>query len=406
MDRAAAADGNPGVGRRADVQRVEEQGDGEREVTSITPQPFSFRIAGALPAIRDLRRCRWKCRRDRAAAHRRRGPADRPDAIMGCDRQLVGAGCRQYSASRHDNGWRRSAHLCREIGSGGMDTEDLRAFVEVADSGGISSAARRMGVSKSIISRALNRLEQELGVQLLARTTRGASLTEAGRIFRRHARKACAEIEAAQEVIQCRDELRGQLRISAPLTFGPTHIAPILARMARQHPDLHIHATYSDRVIDIVSEGYDCAVRSGFLKDSTLVARRVGPIHSSLVASPDYIRTHGSPETVDEFLRHAALMQGTEAWLLTDGEVIAVHPRGIFKADNGVALAAAALAGVGIAWLPDKIIETHLASGALVRVMTKFPPPVAGMYVVRPPGPRPSRKLQLLTDLLIECFET
>lgn len=298
------------------------------------------------------------------------------------------------------------ARICVAIGSGGMDTEDLRAFVEVADSGGISSAARRMGVSKSIISRALNRLEQELGVQLLARTTRGASLTEAGRIFRGHARKACAEIEAAQEVIQCRDELRGQLRISAPLTFGPTHIAPILARMARQHPDLHIHATYSDRVIDIVSEGYDCAVRSGFLKDSTLVARRVGPIHSSLVASPDYIRTHGSPETVDEFLRHAALMQGTEAWLLTDGEVIAVHPRGIFKADNGVALAAAALAGVGIAWLPDKIIETHLASGALVRVMTKFPPPVAGMYVVRPPGPRPSRKLQLLTDLLIECFET
>ncbi|WP_199730885.1 LysR family transcriptional regulator [Luteimonas sp. 100069] len=209
-----------------------------------------------------------------------------------------------------------------------MDTGDLRAFVEVADAGGISAAARRMGVSKSIISWALSRLEQDLGVQLLARTTRGASLTEAGRIFRGHAQKACAEIEAAQDIIQSRDELRGQLRIAAPLTFGPTHIAPLLARMAREHPDLHIHATYSDSYIDIVSEGYDCAVRTGFLKDSSLVARRVAPIHSSLVASPDYIRTHGSPETVDEFLRHAVLMQGTEAWLLNDGEVIAVYPRG------------------------------------------------------------------------------
>lgn len=99
-------------------------------------------------------------------------------------------------------------------------------------------------------------------------------------------------------------------------------------------------------------------------------------------------------------------MQGTEAWLLTDGEVITVHPRGVFKADNGIALAAAALEGIGIAWLPDTIIASQLASGALVRVMTRFPPPVSGIYVVRPPGPHPSRKLKILTDMLIECFET
>jgi DNA-binding transcriptional LysR family regulator len=286
-----------------------------------------------------------------------------------------------------------------------VDIEALRTFVEVADAGGVSAAARRLGVSKSIVSRTLSRLEEALGAQLLARTTRGAALTEAGRIFRDHAAKACAEMDLAKEALFPGGELRGQLRIAAPLTFGPTHLAPVLAKMARLHPKLHIHTSYSDRFVDIVSEGFDCAIRAGYLKDSSLIAKRVGPFLGSLVASPDYIRLHGAPETIEEFLEHEALMQGTEAWQLTDGdEVITIHPRGRFKADNGVALAAAAVEGIGIGWLPDGIVESYLASGQLARVMTRFPPPVAGIYVVRPPGHHPSQKVQVLTDLLVECF--
>jgi DNA-binding transcriptional LysR family regulator len=140
-----------------------------------------------------------------------------------------------------------------------MDLEDLPTFVDVADAGGVSSAARRLEVSKSIVSRRLFRLEAELGVQLLARTTRGAALTEAGVTFREHAARVCAEIDIALETIMPAGELRGRLRIAAPLSLGPTHLAPVFAEMARRHPLLHVHASYSDPFVDIVGEGFDWA---------------------------------------------------------------------------------------------------------------------------------------------------
>ncbi len=287
-----------------------------------------------------------------------------------------------------------------------MDIEELRTFVEVADAGGVSPAARRLGVSKSIVSRRLARLEEELGVQLLARTTRGAALTEAGATFREHAARACAEIDTARDTILPAGDLRGRLRVAAPLTFGPTHFASVFAEMARRHPHLHVHTAYSDRFVDIVAEGFDCAIRVGYLQDSNLIARRVGPLYGKLVASPDYLRTHGAPETPDDLAGHEALMQGTEAWQFLDGDrVITVHPRGRFKADNGTALIAAAVAGLGIGWLPDGLTAEYIASGALVPVMTRYPPPPAGIYVIRPPGPHPSLKVRALTELLIACFD-
>ncbi len=201
-------------------------------------------------------------------------------------------------------------------------------------------------------------------------------------------------------------DLRGRLRIAVPLTFGPTHFAPMLAEMMRRHPGLHIHAFYSDRFVDLVAEGFDCAIRVGFLRDSNLVARRVGPIYGKIVASPDYIKAHGSPEVPADILGHQALMQGTESWQFMDGDtVITIQPQGRFKADNGTALAVAAAAGLGIAWLPDCIIHEYVVSGALVPIMTGYPPPTAGAYVVRPPGQHPERKIRVLTDLLVELFE-
>jgi DNA-binding transcriptional LysR family regulator len=287
-----------------------------------------------------------------------------------------------------------------------VDIEDLRSFVEIADSGGISSAARRLGLSKSIVSRRLSRLEADLGVQLLARNTHGASLTEAGTTFRDYAARVCAEIDVARDTISPTGDLRGRLRIALPLTFGPTHFAPVIAEMARRHPLLHVHACYSDRFVDLIAEGFDCAIRVGYLPDSNLVARRVGPIYGSFVASPEYIRLHSAPETPEELAGHQALMQGTETWQLMHGnEIMTVRPQGRFKADNGIALAAAAAAGLGIAWLPDCITYEHVASGRLVRVLTNHPPPPAGAYVVRPPGQHAARKVRILTELLIEQFE-
>lgn len=154
-----------------------------------------------------------------------------------------------------------------------MDIEDLKTFVEIADAGGISPAAFRMGVSKSIVSRRLCRLEEELGVQLLSRSTRGAALTEAGIMFRKHALQACVEIDIGREATQAAEHLRGRLRIAAPASLGPTYFAPALAAMAGQHPQLQIHTSYSDHVVDLIGDGFDCAIRLGLLQDSNLIAR-------------------------------------------------------------------------------------------------------------------------------------
>lgn len=286
-----------------------------------------------------------------------------------------------------------------------VDIEDLQTFVAVADAGGVSAAARRLGLAKSIVSRRLLRIEAELGVQLLARTTRGAALTEAGITFREHAARASAEIDTARETILPSGDLRGRLRVAMPLTFGPTHFAPVLAEMARLHPRLQIHTSYSDRFVDLVAEGFDCAVRSGHLTDSNLIARRVGPIRGKLLASPDYIRTHGAPGTPGDLAAHPCLMQGMEAWQFMDGDaIVTVQPQGRFKADSATALAAAAVAGLGLAWLPDCITHHDVAAGRLVPVMADYPVPPGAVYVVRPPGLHPTRKVRVLTDLLIDYF--
>lgn len=187
-----------------------------------------------------------------------------------------------------------------------MDIEDLRTFVEVADTGGVTPAARRLGLSKSLVSRRLARLEAVLGVQLLTRTTRGAALTEAGITFRDHAVKICSEIVIAQETILPAGGLRGRLRVAAPLTFGSTHFAPVLTTLAQQHPELHVHASYSDRMIDLIAEGFDCGIWYGRRSQSSLPTRRVGPMSAMYVASPYYIEKHGSPETPEEMMTHQA----------------------------------------------------------------------------------------------------
>lgn len=286
-----------------------------------------------------------------------------------------------------------------------MDIEDLRTFVEIADAGGVTSAARRLGLAKSIVSRRMIRLEEVLGVQLLARSTRGAVVTEAGAGFREHAARICADVDMAMEEIRPSGDLRGRLRIAAPLTFGPTHLAPVLAQLALRHPALQVQACYSDQFIDLVADGFDCAIRLGNLVDSGLVARRVAAMGGGLVASPSYLSKFGTPDRPEALLAHNALLQGTEVWRFKkDSKTVTVHPRGTFKADNGTALLAAALAGLGIAALPEFLITKHVASGHLMRLLRGHPMPMGGLYVVRPAAAHPARKIRVLTELLIEHF--
>jgi DNA-binding transcriptional LysR family regulator len=287
-----------------------------------------------------------------------------------------------------------------------MEIEDIQAFVTVADAGGLSPAAGRLGVSKSIVSRRLARLEKSLGATLLTRTTRGAALTEAGATFREHAMRIAAEADAARDALSADGSVRGRLRVALPLSFGATHFAPVLAQLAARYPELEIQASFSDRLVDLASEGFDAAIRLGILDDSTLVARKIAPLGGKLVASPGYLAKHGSPRTLDELLQHATIKRINEEWpLMHEGKRITVHPRNTrFTADNGAALVPAALAGLGIALLPNFLVNEHLESGALAQVLPDYPMPEAGVYVVRPPGGSASCKVRVLIDIMVERF--
>jgi DNA-binding transcriptional LysR family regulator len=286
-----------------------------------------------------------------------------------------------------------------------MEIEDIQAFVEVASSGGLTPAARRLGVSKSVVSRRIARLEKSLRAKLLARTTRGASLTEAGASFREHAMKISAEADAARDSLAPDGRVRGRLRISAPLSFGATHFAPVLAELAARYPELEIQASYSDRHVDLVAEGFDAAIRLGALAQTNLVARKITSFGGRLVASPAYLQRHGTPRTPEELMNHDAVNRINDEWpLMHDGKEITLHPRARFTADNGAALVPAVLAGLGIALLPDFLIADHVASGALNVIMPDYPMPEAGVYVVRPPGGSAPCKVRVLIDILVEKY--
>lgn len=283
--------------------------------------------------------------------------------------------------------------------------EDMQTFVEVADGGGITVAARRLGLPKSIVSRRLVRLESELGVQLLARTTRGASLTEAGVSFREHAARMCLEMDIAREEMLPTGELRGRLRVAAPSSFAPGHFAPALAELARQHPLLQLHAHYSDRYVDLVAEGFDCGIRVGYLQDSSLTARKIGAFAAGLFASPEYLRIHGVPQKPSDLLEHQAILQGTESWKVSDGtKTVVVNGQGRFKADSASGIAEGTAAGLGVAALPVVIAQSYLDARTLVPVLSEYSLPEIGVYIVRPPGSHVSRKVRVLIEFFVERF--
>ncbi|QSY97833.1 LysR family transcriptional regulator (plasmid) [Rhizobium bangladeshense] len=285
--------------------------------------------------------------------------------------------------------------------------EDMQTFVEVADGGGITVAAKRLGLPKSIVSRRLVRLESELGVQLLARTTRGASLTEAGASFREHAARMCLEMDVAREEMLPTGELRGRLRVAVPSSFGPGHFAPALAELARRHPLLQLHAHYSDRYVDLVADGFDCGIRVGYLQDSSLTARKIGVFPVGLFANPEYLRIHGVPRKPSDLLEHQAILQGTESWKVSDGSrTVVVSGQGRFKADSAAGIAEGTAAGLGVAALPVVIAQNYLEAGTLVPIMEQYSFPEVGIYIVRPPGSHVSRKVRVLIDFFVERFAT
>jgi DNA-binding transcriptional LysR family regulator len=290
------------------------------------------------------------------------------------------------------------------------ELDDIRAFVEVAEAGGFGRAAKRLGVSKSIVSRRIARLEADLGARLLSRTTRGISPTEAGLEFKARGERILLDLEEARDAVARQGgEVVGRLRVSVPLTFGVRHVAPLLAELAARHPKLEIEAAYSDRFVDLIAERFDAAIRLGALKDSSLIARRIAAVHGIVVASPSYLARNGRPRIPEDLQKHACLIYtGTSdpgLWRFRSGRRwVTIRPEGRLRADNGDAILAAATAGLGIAVLPTFLASSSLRDGTLEPLLLDYPLPEGAMHVVRPPGAHLPGKVRVLIDRLVERF--
>jgi DNA-binding transcriptional LysR family regulator len=288
------------------------------------------------------------------------------------------------------------------------ELDDLRCFVEVVESGGFGRAAKRLGISKSIVSRRIARLEADLGARLLSRTTRGISPTEAGLEFKARSERILAELEEAHEAVAQQGGVVGRLRVSVPLSFGVRYVAPVLAELAMHHPKLEIDVSYSDRFVDLIGERFDAAIRIGTLEDSSLVARRIAPVRSVIVASPDYLARTGRPQNPGDLAAHECLIYTGRAvpdWRFRAGKRwISIRPEGRLRADSGEAILRWAIAGLGVADAPSFLVSDAVESGALEPLLLDYPMPEHGLHVVRPPGAYVPGKVRVLIDALVERF--
>lgn len=289
-----------------------------------------------------------------------------------------------------------------------VDLEDVKALLAVAEAGGFSRAAEQMSVSKSVVSRRVSRLEQDLGARLLTRSNRGVVMTEAGEALRSRARQAFDELdEALGEAAQHEGELAGLLRVTAPISFGAAHLSALVAEFMIAHPKLSLDISYSDRQVDILAERFDVAVRMGTLIDSTLVARRIAPLRVAVLASPGYLAAHGTPQRPRDLSAHECIVYSVpdgDLWRFRDGErLTSVRIAGRLRSDNSEAMREAAIAGVGIAGLPTFMLGNAVATGALVPLLTAFPVAERALFAVRPPGPAPA-KTRAFIEALVTRF--
>jgi DNA-binding transcriptional LysR family regulator len=291
--------------------------------------------------------------------------------------------------------------------------DSMALFTRVVEAGSFSAAARETGQSKSAVSKRIARLENRLGVRLLNRTTRRLSLTEPGRTFYDGCRRMVSEAEAAErEVLYLSGAPRGTLRVNAPMSFGALHVAPALGEFMRRYPELSVDLVLDDREVDLVEEGFDVGVRIKVLADSSLVARRLAPSRRVVCAAPGYLQAHGTPEAPEDLLRHGCLFYSYQAagrlWRFR-GPPGDRHVRvsGRLTANNGEALLAAALAGMGLIFMPTFIAGEDLRAGRLRWVMREWNDAEdVSIHAIYPASRNLSPKVRVFVDFLAGRFGT
>lgn len=287
----------------------------------------------------------------------------------------------------------------------------IAAFVRVVEAGSIAGAAERLGVSVSSVSRQVSELEAHLGARLLNRTTRRLSLTEPGRAFHERSVQLLADLEEAEASAGAGTVApRGTLRVSCGVSFGVSYVAPAMGAFMARYPALRLDVELSDRVVDLVDEGFDAAVRVGAIGGQNLVARKVGATRLVCCASPSYIARHGEPRTPEDLARHACLLYQyapqRDTWSFTDrqGRERKVRVSGPLDSNNGAFLAALARDGIGIANEPDFIVGPDLRDGRLVPVLRNFKPVTSGIHVVYASRRHLSAKVRAFAEFLAERF--
>ena len=284
------------------------------------------------------------------------------------------------------------------------DFEAWAVFARVAEAGSLSRAAEDLGLSKATVSKAVSRLEARIGARLFHRTSRKLALTEAGLAAREDAAQLLAAGEAAEaRAIAGAVVPQGLVRLAAPMSFGVLHVAPRLPDFLAEHRQVSVDLHLSDQQVDLVGGGFDIGLRIAALPDSSLRARRLCPVHRSLVAAPAYLDRHGRPEHPDDLARHACLgyayLPSPDRWRFRDdaGAEVTVVPAGPLRANNADALTPALRAGLGLAVQPDFMIWDDLRSGRLERVLPGWTAPPVALHLVTPPGdPRPARVAALM----------
>ncbi|MCK9801998.1 LysR substrate-binding domain-containing protein [Pseudomonas sp. MAFF 302030] len=285
--------------------------------------------------------------------------------------------------------------------------ECMRAFVVTVDANGFAAAARAMDVPRSKVSKQIQALEEAIGVQLLQRTTRSLHLTEAGAEYYESVREVLAAVDEAEQ--RARDgisELRGVLRVNAPMSFGLRRLGPLVPLFHEQQPNIELQLVLSDQQVDPVRGGFDVTIRIASLADSSMVARLLAPAPRIMVASPAYLKRAGTPQTPKELSSHACLnygylQSGVSLQLSNGKDTQRVHVTGPLHANNGDLLAQAAEAGMGIALLPNFIVEDALAAGRLMPVLCDWQAPPISIHAVYPSARRVPQKTRAFIDFLV-----
>lgn len=288
----------------------------------------------------------------------------------------------------------------------------MQVFARVATLGSLSAAARALGMSQTMATKHIAAIEERLGVKLLHRTTRRLTLTEGGRRYLDAAERILAELDEAEAAASAdRLEARGTLRVNVPVSFGIREIAPLIPEFARSHPAVTVDLGLNDRVVDLIDEGWDVAVRIGRLAESTMIARKLAPCRTALCAAPVYLAEIGTPRTVADLKDHNCLgytlsrTVGSDRWSFGIDGAVTVPVNGNLRANNGDALVAAAVAGQGLIYQPTFLVSAEIRMGRLVSIALDHPTvEFPGVFAVYPSERRPPAKVRAFIDFLGQRF--